>query len=1782
MSDAIDIESEEKTTFEPSSWIGKGKKWDNPPLHVCNACNAVFETPPAVSKNLPTVDLPVTDFLQVNLPPQSYSLNTHSLDLWFNDELPNIPEDRCVEILFRRPMPSLEVLQNLKKIYKQKWLDGRDLFPLWALELWQRLSTIADAQKKWVDAYENIRHLVTNDPAVYAHFPTTNSIFGQRSWCGDVTIGRFHFTTFTFLGLLQTCMLNDDIAQAMTQVLQTRLELDLMISKKEHYIAASRFASVLRISVSRKKLDSWETLPQSLRDLEELIDSNPNRKVWFPVLLNSHEVAVCIDFQSRTLAYGDTLKHTGVPKEVLDDTQKWLKARFGGTFKLLGNTLTHGEQYDGISCIPATMNTIAHGIFGDALWTHEGRFADRIRWFTELVPDKQMVVQTTNATKPTLENLLNPQEETVFDDLMEALCDEWNTDMQEESIRSGTKHPTVPTQQSSETSFNVSVPTQPSDEAAADIVADLSSPPKLKAAWGALFSKPAKFGSSSVSLPKPKKSAPKKRPASPVSDEEQPIPSKRSKMPGTSKAAVSERKARENAAAGIFDPVKREKWKREIEALVIHHAPSMKVKPGFDDTKLLVVRCLNCDKDRKVQKQYNTKRFEKHFRECIEKRYDLQKTKVATSRTPKLTSETVRRKWDAFKSRVTLPNGKPKPQPCGGLTEDNDARIPQYLRRSAASGGGARSITTIAQELFSSVYRALSPSEKATVNLTQEHEHTWKNNHQNLRVFSRTCARISPTLDRSRQPLPCDECISLLKTVAFKNVLRKEMPPDERYKFNNKIYRNEILAEHFAKCKGLRELFKAAESGSDSIFVKFAQGAIQGKYADQEVFIGLVRAMVQKIDRDERGVGMQNFKYAPAWDEFVNIISIHSPRAHKFLAHHFAACSARNIKLKRSRTPKMPLMICPATFTRVKTYLNDIAYDGPVAISCDDTKLFSTLQLYWDGSKESYFLVGGTGGPIKVVDPDSVQKYMNNPNVTKGTKVRLWTLQIPLPKMSPTVIAALPITESMTVNELLMLHKQIIFGLLDTQVNVVSYASDGTQTERSVQREFAACADSYIDIQLPVRQYDEEDSLSIQVPVFRGHPIVMVQDSKHALKTFRNNLFSGARLLALGNFAAFFQQIRDVAFEEGSPLYHRDVEKLDRQDDNAASRLFSAPTLQYLIDQHPEEIGTIVYLFVFGEVCDAYQNRHISHSERINIALRTYHFVDMWRKFIDRLDCYKTTNFISRESINILRFITHGLVSLIVIYRDFYPNVPLVPWLHSTEVCEHFFGLARQIVKDFALLDFHCMMPKLTVQIRESMFSAQLAETTKGSTAAATGYHHTYSNMKEMDIMALGHFPSNLEINLMARKASDEADSLWALLGIAPDTLHSLEVQLPGIDSFTTHNLDDAESEIYDDAFDLELEELQHLIHLNESNRAALTHEQQDRLEVLVNATVATTIEDNIQVCVIVVSPTVQINPKMIYSNAIPELDDETYENFLAEERHALDEQLAMSINVPNVNVDQETSVLIATGDLDNVSLDSLVVLREKHQTYLAARSVRIRGKSNTMDDTSPQQSLRCQIIREFYDGLKGSQDRGLTMGDGRDTRWHGSGGNAANAATVAKATAKQALAKRRQTFLQSGVPFYNECVDCARVTEVRPLQIGDYGFIWTNKSICLGKVITMYSKTGGKNGKHAAVPSVSNIAALSYIAIQLFEHMHMGQFRVIPTFTSPFQTKAFALIPHTAFLMLLTSPAVTTSIGMLKVPNADDMVKFNSFKSKTGARALSNAMVEFRKRAPKDLENSI
>jgi hypothetical protein len=85
--------------------------------------------------------------------------------------------------------------------------------------------------------------------------------------------------------------------------------------------------------------------------------------------------------------------------------------------------------------------------------------------------------------------------------------------------------------------------------------------------------------------------------------------------------------------------------------------------------------------------------------------------------------------------------------------------------------------------------------------------------------------------------------------------------------------------------------------------------------------------------------------------------------------------------------PRFPTSICDRTFELAANYISALKYTGPVALSCDDTKLHPTFRTYWDGVQKMTFLVGGTGDPIAVPDPLGLRTLIKSVENDKATKV---------------------------------------------------------------------------------------------------------------------------------------------------------------------------------------------------------------------------------------------------------------------------------------------------------------------------------------------------------------------------------------------------------------------------------------------------------------------------------------------------------------------------------------------------------------------------------------------------------------------------------------------------------------------------------------------------------------------------------------------------------------------------------------------------------------------------
>jgi hypothetical protein len=139
------------------------------------------------------------------------------------------------------------------------------------------------------------------------------------------------------------------------------------------------------------------------------------------------------------------------------------------------------------------------------------------------------------------------------------------------------------------------------------------------------------------------------------------------------------------------------------------------------------------------------------------------------------------------------------------------------------------------------------------------------------------------------------------------------------------------------------------------------------------------------------------------------------------------------------------------------------------------------------------------------------------------------------------------------------------------------------------------------------------------------------------------------------------------------------------------------------------------------------------------------------------------------------------------------------------------------------------------------------------ATAIRTYFDHTDINLR-----ALATYPTDEEIGEIAREASEEADSLVALLGIVPGQLHRLHgvptVVLPSIVSLLAglpEEDDDITSLASSDADDQsisEAQELQDLIDGEENINVSRTRAQEEQMLTLTCAALAVTADEMMNV----------------------------------------------------------------------------------------------------------------------------------------------------------------------------------------------------------------------------------------------------------------------------------------------------------------------------------------------
>ncbi|KAJ3711441.1 hypothetical protein DFJ43DRAFT_1167829 [Lentinula guzmanii] len=958
-----------------------------------------------------------------------------------------------------------------------------------------------------------------------------------------------------------------------------------------------------------------------------------------------------------------------------------------------------------------------------------------------------------------------------------------------------------------------------------------------------------------------------------------------------------------------------------------------------------------------------------------------------------------------------------------------------------------------------------------------------------------------------------------------------ERPIPDAYNFRYfQAISNESIAQIYT-FNGIEELFTTTQGSKENQTpcIKYAVSVLDGKQvtSTQNKFFGdFLKALTIINEKKAQDVGLEGMKMPPMLAELAEIIEMISPQAFRVLKEYIPLPNRRTLHSRRHRAnvPKFPVDITERTFELALEHVKKIGFaEGPYIVCVDDTELQPAIRPFYDA--------------------DQFHEALQNALVEKATK---------------------PLCPGASAWEILQ-------GLWGRGIHVVGYSCDGTTIERNVQHKLELTADKTHTYTL----YDprtNDRSIVFKVKFFSGHPLACIQDDLHLLKTLRNNASSGARILVFPNCVVMFSQIREIALQDG-PLFKRDVIKLDRQDDNAAQRLFSASTIQWLTcSDRPEiHIGLVVYLFIFGELVDAYQNRRISLLERCRMVLRAYFFLDFWETFLDQAHYPKAKYFLSKEVVDIIRISIRGFFEILFIHRDHLGRQwALFAYLTGTSLCEHVFGMARTFDPDFTLYSWYILKPKLTMMLEQAI---QKSWQTPDSKARASGYNHSYLDRHGVDVQTLSLFPTNNQIDDASQMGYDDAFDLFCLLGLSPNELtHERSSTLPSIRMWFTEELtsipissstpgnqnidadSDSESETESEV-DAAESSLLSTLEMVENIEPYAVEEERDLMSQRF-AAVALELDKSISLAAL--------------SAEAEEADEEATE--LSSESRSAVADLASSLSNPNHDEPSRRELR----PHDHTDLNVLVSIRQEHQSRVASSGVRIQQpfKHDNQDVERATAEKKLKASFQQIVNNEAAKDRGGISGLSRKTHYTksakgGTGreagemekgleetsGNSANAAAVASQTAKSLLTKRTNAYKKFptlNVRLHNACISNLHKLDVS-FEKTTYGFAivgfnandsYDSSEIVLCRVLCLYEKSGGKNGKHGLVDSTNNICALSYLPAQTYQKWIAGQFRVSPRST-PWATdlRFTQLTPNNFLTQLQALPNVLPN-GSVKGAN--------------------------------------
>ncbi|CAB5356982.1 unnamed protein product [Rhizophagus irregularis] len=136
-------------------------------------------------------------------------------------------------------------------------------------------------------------------------------------------------------------------------------------------------------------------------------------------------------------------------------------------------------------------------------------------------------------------------------------------------------------------------------------------------------------------------------------------------------------------------------------------------------------------------------------------------------------------------------------------------------------------------------------------------------------------------------------------------------------------------------------------------------------------------------------------------------------------------------------------------------------------------------------------------------------------------------------------------------------------------------------------------------------------------------------------------------------------------------------------------------------------------------------------------------------------------------------------ILLIISHREYYSSIPLLPWMHGSEACEHFFGLARQHLPDFTYADLLYLIPKIR-HVTNAYYNSTIVNPNPEYKTSRVGYICDYFEGNVNDLNSnLKIWPTDDEIRVLINDAYKEANALAKFVSMVVTLLPSFPIDDP-------------------------------------------------------------------------------------------------------------------------------------------------------------------------------------------------------------------------------------------------------------------------------------------------------------------------------------------------------------------------------------------------------------------